>query len=80
MLNGTTPDGCRVIYTKLGNPDPSVYSFASGCKSFTMHSDLELYLNGTSSGFIICFNMQDIAFGNNKLITNLGKQNADFDR
>lgn len=63
MLTNSTPEGHRVIFFHLANTDPANYHFANACKSFIMHSDVELRVNGSAPGFVILFDMQGVSFG-----------------
>ena len=63
MLPKKTSDGHRVILFKLINSDPSAFNFADACKSFTMWTDLDLYWNGTSDGFVIVLDLDGVVFG-----------------
>ncbi|KRT82511.1 CRAL-TRIO domain containing protein, partial [Oryctes borbonicus] len=57
-----TPEGYKVIFAKLIDPDPDNYSFAGQVKAFDMATMLMLRQEGSLEGIVVVTDMKDVTF------------------
>lgn len=62
-LEERTPEGYRVINCRLRRTDPSLLNYAEEFKIFFMVADLWMRAEGTAEGFVMVFDMEEVAFG-----------------
>lgn len=72
VLKGTTKDGHKIIFGRLIDPEPSHYVYNDGMKYLNMIIDLWLYMEGTTQGHIILFDMTNVGFGHAGRLSPLG--------
>lgn len=72
ILDGKTPEGYKILYGRLIDPEPSHYVYNDGMKLLSMILDLWLYSEGTMPGHIILFDMKDVVFGHAARLNPMG--------
>lgn len=63
VLPRGTPEGYRVIYCKIVDPDPSKYVQSLQVNLFDMAAMLDLRLEGAAEGHVIVVDMINVVFG-----------------
>ncbi|XP_046141074.1 uncharacterized protein LOC114879609 [Osmia bicornis bicornis] len=72
ILDKKTPEGYSILYGALRDPEPSNYVYNDGTKFLTMVVDLWLYIEGTTPGHIILFDMKNVVFGHAARLSPMG--------
>uniref|UniRef100_A0A336MDN5 CSON013467 protein n=2 Tax=Culicoides sonorensis TaxID=179676 RepID=A0A336MDN5_CULSO len=62
-LPKTTPEGYRVIFTRLYDTDPNALDFAQVLKLYILIMDCIMAEEGTCNGYVLLYDMQGTSFG-----------------
>ncbi|KAG8301471.1 hypothetical protein J6590_053544 [Homalodisca vitripennis] len=62
ILPKSDPEGNRILWGSLVDPDPNHYNFATAVKYFTMTSEVFQLEHGTVPGFIVVYDVKNLSF------------------